>query len=192
MQRRCAEPRRQHRFRCFSPWRASSTGRECGSGADQTARTAAPATRCNDVAQLGQFRDLSRFGNFGCTLGGTMGKGRERQIILKTDQRNILLEMGLGGKFRTRSSGWGENRIFSKAMFVKLKSAMARWVLTRVPAGPRPAPLRPSTIFQPRSDGVTGYVTSSHGAATPLRLRRNCHLAGNQPRSSSDSLIGIR
>jgi len=41
MQRRCAEPRRQHRFRCFSPWRGSSTGRECGSGADQTARTAA-------------------------------------------------------------------------------------------------------------------------------------------------------
>jgi SAM domain (Sterile alpha motif) len=25
-----------------------------------------------------------------------------------------------------------------------------------------------STIFRPRSDGVTGYVTSSHRAATPL------------------------
>ena len=28
----------------------------------------------------------ARFGNFGCTLGGTMGKGREPQIILKTDR----------------------------------------------------------------------------------------------------------
>jgi hypothetical protein len=41
----------------------------------------------------------SRFGNYGCTLGGTMGKGRERQIILKTDQRTILLELGLGENF---------------------------------------------------------------------------------------------
>jgi hypothetical protein len=45
------------------------------------------------------------FGNFGCTLGGTMGKGRERQIILKTDQRNVILELGLGWKFRTKSAG---------------------------------------------------------------------------------------
>jgi hypothetical protein len=28
-------------------------------------------------------------GNFGCTLGGSMGKDREPQIILKTDQRNV-------------------------------------------------------------------------------------------------------
>ena len=46
----------------------------------------------------------ARFGNYGCTLGGTMGKGRERQIILKTDQRTVLLEMGLGGKFQQKSS----------------------------------------------------------------------------------------
>jgi hypothetical protein len=118
-----------------------------------------------------------------------MGKGRERQIILKTDRRDILLEMGLGGKFQTRSSGWDENRIFSKAMFAKLKYAMARWVLTRVPAGPRPAPLRPSTIFQPRSDGVTGYVTSSHGAATPLRYGVTGNLAGNQQVRSRQVIV---
>jgi hypothetical protein len=40
--------------------------------------------------------------NFGSTLGGTMGKGREPQIILKTDQRNVILELGLGWKFRTK------------------------------------------------------------------------------------------
>jgi hypothetical protein len=43
-----------------------------------------------------------------------MDKGRERQIILKTDQRTVLLEMGL--------------------------AEMAARVLTHVPAGPRPAP----------------------------------------------------
>jgi hypothetical protein len=40
MQRRCAEPRRRHRFRWFSSWLGSSTGCECGSGANQTAKTA--------------------------------------------------------------------------------------------------------------------------------------------------------
>jgi hypothetical protein len=54
-----------------------------------------------------------------------MGKGREPQIILKTEERTIFLEMGLGGKFEAKSSGWGENRPFSKAMFLKLQYAMA-------------------------------------------------------------------
>jgi hypothetical protein len=45
----------------------------------------------------------------GAPSGGTMGKGRERQIILKTDQRTVLLEMGLGGKFQQKSSGWDED-----------------------------------------------------------------------------------
>jgi hypothetical protein len=84
MKRRCAEPRRQHRLRCFSLWRASSRGRECGSGADQIASTVAPTTRCNDVARIRQFRDFAGSMNFGSTpLGGTMSK-REPQIILKT------------------------------------------------------------------------------------------------------------
>jgi hypothetical protein len=51
----------------FTPRRASSTGRECGSGADQTPRTAAPATRCNDVAPIGQFRPFAGSMNFGTT-----------------------------------------------------------------------------------------------------------------------------
>jgi hypothetical protein len=38
-------------------------------------------------------------GNFGCTLGGTIGKDREWQTILKTDQRTILLELGMGENF---------------------------------------------------------------------------------------------
>jgi hypothetical protein len=41
-----------------------------------------------------------------------MGKSRETQIILKTDQRTLVLEIGLGGKFEAKSSGWDENRTF--------------------------------------------------------------------------------
>jgi hypothetical protein len=82
MQRRCAEPRRQHRFRGFTPWRGSSTGRECGSGADQIASTVAFTTQCNDVVRISQFRRFAGSMNFGTSLG-VCGGQREPQIILK-------------------------------------------------------------------------------------------------------------
>ena len=56
---------------------------------------------------------------------GTKGKARERQIILNTDQRTVLLEMGLGGKFQAKSSHGTRTKPFSKAMFLKLQYAMA-------------------------------------------------------------------
>jgi hypothetical protein len=76
----------------------------------------APTTQCNDVARIGQFRDLNRLGNFGCTPG----KARERQIILNPDRRTIFLktgpgsyglkfswldviDRGVGGKFQAKS-----------------------------------------------------------------------------------------
>jgi hypothetical protein len=134
------------------------------------------------------------FGNFGSTLGGSMGKVREREIILKTDQRDILLEMGLGGKFQTRSSGWDENRIFFEGDVREVEVCNGRWVLTRVPAGPRPAPPQAQHFFRPRSDGVTGYVTSSHAAATPLRygVRPEISRCGRGRQSCTDRSLRQR
>jgi hypothetical protein len=69
-----------------------------------------------------------------------MGKDREPEIVLKTDQRTVLLEMGLGGKFQQKSSAWDENRTFLEGDVLEVEYAMAASVLTHVPAGPRPAP----------------------------------------------------
>jgi hypothetical protein len=33
-------------------------------------------------------------------------------MILKTNQRTLVLELGLGGKFQANSRGWDENRMF--------------------------------------------------------------------------------
>jgi hypothetical protein len=41
-----------------------------------------------------------------------MGKGRERQIILKTDKRTIFVEMRPGRMLQAKSSGWDEDRLF--------------------------------------------------------------------------------
>lgn len=54
-----------------------------------------------------------------------MGKTRERQIVVKTDRRLLILELGDAGKFQVKSSGWDENRVFLEAMFLKLRYAMA-------------------------------------------------------------------
>jgi len=37
---------------------------------------------------------------------------REAQITLKTEDRDIRLELGREGKFTAKSSGWHENRLF--------------------------------------------------------------------------------
>ena len=44
----------------------------------------------------------------GSGVGGSMGKTRERQIVVKTDRRLL----GDAGKFQVKSSGWDENRVF--------------------------------------------------------------------------------
>jgi hypothetical protein len=35
-----------------------------------------------------------------------MGKTRERQIVVKTDRRLLILELGDAGKFQVKSGGW--------------------------------------------------------------------------------------
>jgi hypothetical protein len=118
-----------------------------------------------------------------------MGKVRERQIILKTDQCNVLLELGPGGKFQARSIGWDDNRTFFEGDVRQVEVRNVRWVLPAFRTGRARHRLRPSIIFRPRSDGVTGYVTSSHGAATTLRDGVTGHLAGNQPVRSRQAIV---
>jgi hypothetical protein len=79
-----------------------------------------------------------------------MGKGRERQIILKTDQRTLLLELGLGGKFQAHQADGTSAESFSKAMFLKLQYTMVD-LLTHIQAGPRPAP-RPAQHYFPTEE----------------------------------------
>jgi hypothetical protein len=66
-----------------------------------------------------------------------MGKGREPQIILKTDRRNFLLEMGGEGKFTAKSSGWHENRLFLEDDKLEVAVKNGRWMMTHLPAGRR-------------------------------------------------------
>jgi hypothetical protein len=57
--------------------------------------------------------------------GGSMGKSREPQIILKTDQRNVILELGLGKNSKQNQAAGTRTEPFSKAMLLKLQYAMA-------------------------------------------------------------------
>jgi hypothetical protein len=54
-----------------------------------------------------------------------MGKGREPQIVLKTDERNFVLELGGRGKFVVKPSSWDEKRSFSRTTSPRSRSRTA-------------------------------------------------------------------
>jgi hypothetical protein len=74
-----------------------------------------------------------------------MGKVREREIILKTDQRDVILELGLGGKFQAKSSGWDENRTFIENDILEIAVRNGRWV----GATPRSGRIAPGAVSGP-------------------------------------------
>jgi hypothetical protein len=104
--------------------------------------------------------------NFGSTLGGTCG--RQRGAADHQSSSN----WAWAGNFKRNQADGTRTGPPSKAMFLKLQCATADGsYATSRPDRARPR-RRPSTIFRPRSDGVTGYVTSSHGG-NAVALRRN-------------------
>jgi hypothetical protein len=61
---------------------------------------------------------------------------REPQIILKTDERKIHLELGMEGQFAAKSSSCDENRVFLEGDRLEVSVKNGRWVLCYVPARP--------------------------------------------------------
>jgi hypothetical protein len=57
-----------------------------------------------------------------------MGKVREPQIILKTDQGTVLLEIAWG-EFEAKSNGWDEKRVFLEGDVLEIAVRNGRRVL---------------------------------------------------------------
>jgi hypothetical protein len=62
---------------------------------------------------------------------------REPQILLKADERSIVLELSRDGKFAAKSSGWGENLVCLEGRQARCCGQERALVLTRIPARPR-------------------------------------------------------
>ena len=90
---------------------------------------------------------------------------REPQIILKTDERKIHLELGLEGKFAAKSTGWDENRVLVEGDQLEIASRAAAGSYAMCPAGRR-RPSRCCTTSTTTSDGATaagnGVVLRCH------------------------------
>ena len=67
-----------------------------------------------------------------------MGKGRTPEVILKTDQRTVVLELGTGGKFSAKSSGWDENKVFLEGDHLDKRPLGADASTGRAPESPDP------------------------------------------------------
>ena len=86
--------------------------------------------------------------NFGTTPpGGFMGK-REPQTILKTDERKVVLELGLGGEFTARSAAWMRTGSSSKATSSRSRPGQRSMGADRSAQGPAPAPEPVQHYFQ--------------------------------------------
>jgi hypothetical protein len=81
-----------------------------------------------------------------------MGKDREREIILKTDQRTVLHELGLGANSKQNQPVGTRIEPLSKAMFLKLQSQLS---LGANPRSGRTAPGTASGAAQVSDRGVT-------------------------------------
>jgi hypothetical protein len=64
---------------------------------------------------------------------------REPQIILKTDERKIHLELGLGGKFAAKPTGWDKNRVFLEGDKLEVAVVNGRWGADASAGGASPA-----------------------------------------------------
>jgi hypothetical protein len=75
-----------------------------------------------------------------------MGK-REPQIILKTDERKVVLELGLEGKFAAKSTGWDENRVFLEGDKLEVVvKAMTTRIVSKSAAEPHERVLKESQL----------------------------------------------
>ena len=83
---------------------------------------------------------------FRTTPRGVVSK-REPQIILKTDERSTVLELPCEGKFVAKSSGLDENRVLLEGDKLEVALVDGRWVVTHLPAGPRPKALPVNHYF---------------------------------------------
>ena len=67
-------------------------------------------------------------------------QAKQAQIIFKTDQRNVILEMSQEGKFTAKSNSWDENRVFLEDDKLDVAVKHGNRVMTHLPAGPPPEP----------------------------------------------------
>ena len=115
--------------------------------ADQTASTAAPRNpmqrRCAD-RPVSPFRRVDEF----CYHPqGALWASANRRSFSKTDERQVVLELGLEGKFAAKSTGWDEKPDLPRRGPVEIGSQGRRWVLCHVPA--RPAAPKPVLHYFP-------------------------------------------
>jgi hypothetical protein len=67
------------------------------------------------------------FWNYGSTLGGSMGKGREPKIILNTDERNLVLELGARGNSSSIQAVGMRTKSSSRMTSLRSQSRAAAW-----------------------------------------------------------------
>ena len=56
------------------------------------------------------------------------------EILLKTDTKTIMLEIGREGKFSAKATGWDENQVIKPDEKIEIGAVHGRWLVVKMPA----------------------------------------------------------
>ena len=56
------------------------------------------------------------------------------EILLKTDSKTIILELGREGKFSAKATGWDENKVIKPGERIEVSAVHGRWLTVKMPA----------------------------------------------------------
>jgi hypothetical protein len=106
------------------------------------------------------------------------------EILLISDAKTVLLEMGREGKFSAKSAAWEENKVVLEGEELVIRVSAGRWFIVKRPA--RGAMIGPGTPAKteapaPETGDICNVVT---GGVAPQPLRRNRLLRRSSRRRS--------
>jgi hypothetical protein len=58
----------------------------------------------------------------------------QRKILLKTDTKTIMLELGREGKFSAKATGWDKNKVIKPGEKIEISVVHGRWLIVKMPA----------------------------------------------------------
>ena len=123
-------------------------------------------------------------------------KEQRSEILLITDDKTVLLDMGHDGKFSAKSASWEENKVILPGDEIVIRVDGDRWFIVKRPAqGAMIGAGTPAKAEAP-APGLTMFCNVVIGGVAPQPLRRNrrCAATSNgvapQPATLQDRRIG--
>ena len=83
------------------------------------------------------------------------------EILLKTDSKTVMLELGREGKFSAKATGWDENKVLKPGEKIEISVVHSRWLIVKMPATAAEADPHTDASSSTSCNSVTSGVVTS-------------------------------